>query len=262
MDSKRRGSLKKAPTPKTNGPTIFRSDDKRFESSAKTFGDGIRSANVLIVGLGGLGCLIADYLVRAGVGRLTLLDYDTVDLSNLDRQLLYSESSIGVGKATSAERRLKEIDSSCSVNPLAISLNSNNTFLLEGRDLIFDCTDNSFIRYVINDYCVLNNRRLVSCGVGDSSGRVSFVEGRRFPCFRCLFPTKLTKVFRGDIINPPLCGIISSTAAFWGLNMIGKNLYPNFFYQQIYPYSGLSSTLNNIMERCYVCRVNDKTLQK
>jgi len=144
---------------------------------------------VLVVGAGGLGSPVLMYLAAAGVGRLGLVEMDRVDLSNLQRQVLFDTASIGQRKAEVAKNRLESINPHIHVEAHAQRITSENALgLLEPYDLIIDCTDNFPTRYLINDACVLLDKPLVYGAIHQFEGQLSVFHYQGGPCYRCLFP--------------------------------------------------------------------------
>nr|XP_060628087.1 adenylyltransferase and sulfurtransferase MOCS3 [Anolis sagrei ordinatus] len=150
---------------------------------------GLSTCSVLVVGCGGLGCPLAQYLAAAGVGRLGLVDHDVVELSNLHRQVLHRESRLGLSKAESAASALKELNSSveCEAYTLALSP-ANAARLVEAYDIVADCSDNVATRYLVNDACVLAGKPLVSASALKMEGQLVVYNHQGGPCYRCLFP--------------------------------------------------------------------------
>lgn len=148
----------------------------------------LSAARVAIIGAGGLGSPGALYLAAAGVGHLTIVDSDEVDLSNLHRQILHSTSSIGSAKVESAENTLRDLNPNVTVQTVAQRLNASNALeVLRGHDVVVDGSDNFPTRYVVNDACVLLGIPLVYGAIFRFEGQASvFVEGDG-PCYRCLF---------------------------------------------------------------------------
>ncbi|KAI9339897.1 hypothetical protein BDR26DRAFT_820623 [Obelidium mucronatum] len=151
----------------------------------------LRSAKVLVVGAGGLGSPAALYLAASGVGHLGILDYDTVEGSNLQRQIIHTESAIGSSKASSAKSTLDSLSSSfCNVVALNVVLDSSNcSAVLDPYDVVLDCTDNVATRYLLNDACVLLNKVLVSGSALRMDGQLTVYNYKNGPCYRCIFPT-------------------------------------------------------------------------
>ena len=153
----------------------------------------LEAARVLMIGAGGLGSPAAYYLAAAGVGTLRIADDDVVDRSNLQRQILHTESSIGTPKVESAARTLSALNPRTTIEPVAERVGSANVErLLEGVDVVVDGADNFPARYLLNDACVKLGKPLVYGAVHRFEGQASvFDAGRQrghAPCYRCLFP--------------------------------------------------------------------------
>lgn len=149
----------------------------------------LQQSAVLVVGTGGLGSPAALYLAAAGVGRIGLVDFDEVDESNLQRQIIHGTSRVGDLKVESARDRLLDLNPFIQVGAIADSLTSQNAFEIAGPyDLVVDCTDNFPTRYLINDLCVFTGKPLVFGSIFRFEGQVSVFDARRGPCYRCLFP--------------------------------------------------------------------------
>ena len=123
----------------------------------------IKSSKALIVGMGGLGCPVALYLASAGVGELWLADFDTVEVSNLQRQVLYRDSDIGMPKAQAAAKHLQEVNPHIVIKPMIEALNGDNLLdIVQQVDVVLDCSDNFNTRDAVNTACVIANKPLVS----------------------------------------------------------------------------------------------------
>jgi molybdopterin/thiamine biosynthesis adenylyltransferase len=147
----------------------------------------LKAARVLIVGAGGLGAPAALYLAAAGVGQLTLVDPDTVDRSNLQRQVLYDTDDAGRLKVEAAGERLVALNPNVEVARIAERLtDANARALIAGHDLVLDGTDDFATRFAVNAACVAEEIRLVSGAIGRWTGQVGVFAGR--PCYRCLVP--------------------------------------------------------------------------
>ena len=146
-------------------------------------------ATVLIVGLGGLGSVVATYLAGAGVGHLILADSDVVSLSNLQRQILYTEAEIGRPKALCAERRLKAQSSAVSFETVTDGLTGDNAErLVAAADVVVDCTDNFATRYLIDDTCTAVGKPWVYGSLGAYGGQVAVFNYRSGIRYRDLYP--------------------------------------------------------------------------
>jgi adenylyltransferase/sulfurtransferase len=156
-------------------------------------GDGQRrlmEAKVLVIGAGGLGSPAAMYLAAAGVGSLGLVDFDKVELSNLQRQLLHDTDDVGRPKVESARDRLNQLNPNVEVVAHETLLTSENAFdILGGYDVVVDGTDNFPVRYLVNDATQMLGKPLVYGSIYQWEGQASvFMPGSDAPCYRCLFP--------------------------------------------------------------------------
>lgn len=150
----------------------------------------LSKTSVLIVGCGGLGCPLAQYLTAAGIGRLGLLDYDDVELSNLHRQVLHGEQNQGQAKALSAANAVKRLNSTIDCIPYHLQLSPENALqLIQQYDIVADCSDNVPTRYLVNDACVLSGKPLVSASALRMDGQLTVYNYRGGPCYRCLYPS-------------------------------------------------------------------------
>ncbi|WP_299769481.1 HesA/MoeB/ThiF family protein [uncultured Pseudoteredinibacter sp.] len=148
----------------------------------------LKQSKVLIIGVGGLGCPAAQYLTAAGIGEITLVDEDQVSLSNLQRQILFSESDIGKNKAQAAKEKLQTNNSDIKIIAFPHKLNPHNAHqLIKRSDLVLDCTDNFHSRYLINDICAHYNKPWVYASVLGFEGQVALIKPEH-SCFRCLYP--------------------------------------------------------------------------
>jgi len=161
----------------------------------------LKAGSVLIVGAGGLGSPAALYLVAAGVGRVGLVDFDVVDETNLQRQVLYGTSEVGQPKLQAARRRLSDINPLVHIELHEARLTSRNALdILSGYDVILDGTDNFPARYLVNDACVMLGKPNVHGSIFRFDGQVSVFCAPGGPCYRCLFP------------EPPPPGMVPSCA--------------------------------------------------
>lgn len=161
----------------------------------------LKNSRVLCIGAGGLGSPLALYLAAAGVGTLGILDFDVVDFSNLQRQVIHSEKTVGTPKVESARDRLLELNSDTNIVTYNEMLNSDNAMeIMKGYDVVVDGTDNFATRYLTNDACVLLGIPNVYGSIFRFEGQVSVFDAKRGPCYRCLYP------------EPPPPGLVPSCA--------------------------------------------------
>lgn len=156
----------------------------------------LKAAKVLVVGAGGLGAPLLQYLAAAGVGTLGVVDDDTVSLSNLQRQVIHDTDAVGKAKVESAKSALQRINPNCTVTPHLCRLDSTNVAeILAGYDIVADGSDNFKTRYLVSDACYHAGKTLVTAAVGRFDGTLTTLkphetdkEGRLNPTYRCLFP--------------------------------------------------------------------------
>jgi len=161
----------------------------------------LKAAKVLCIGTGGLGAPLGVYLAAAGVGRIGLVDFDTVDLTNLQRQILFSTSDVGRPKIEAAADRLRGLNPEIQIDTFETRLTSENALdLFKHYDLIVDGTDNFPTRYLVNDACVLLGKQNVYGSIFRFEGQVTVFGAPGGPCYRCLYP------------EPPPPGLVPSCA--------------------------------------------------
>ena len=149
----------------------------------------LKAASVLVVGAGGLGCPVLQYLTAAGVATIGIIDYDKVSESNLQRQILYGSEDIGKTKSTQAAKKLNQLNPFVKTIPINSRINADNAFdLLSQFDIVVDCTDNFPTRYLLNDACVLLNKPLVYGSIFRYEGQVSVFNLKNGPNYRDLYP--------------------------------------------------------------------------
>ncbi|RLB02524.1 MAG: adenylyltransferase [Deltaproteobacteria bacterium] len=152
----------------------------------------LKAAHVVVAGVGGLGSLSSMLLVAAGVGHLTLIDADRVELSNLNRQILHWEEDIGVEKVLSAARKLRKLNSTVEVMPRAEEITEENVAsLVEGADLVMDAMDNMATRFILNEACVKMGIPFIHGGIHGLLSQITTIIPRRGPCLRCIFPQEV-----------------------------------------------------------------------
>lgn len=161
----------------------------------------LKNAKVLCIGAGGLGSPLTLYLTAAGVGKLGILDFDVVDFSNLQRQVIHSEKTVGELKVESAKNRLLELNSNIEIQTYNERFVSDNAMdIVKDYDIVVDGTDNFATRYLTNDTCVLLGKPNVYGSIFRFEGQVSVFDAENGPCYRCLYP------------EPPPPGLVPSCA--------------------------------------------------
>ncbi|XP_019875481.2 adenylyltransferase and sulfurtransferase MOCS3-like isoform X2 [Aethina tumida] len=223
----------------------------------------LKSSRALIVGVGGLGCPAALYLAAAGIGNLTLLDYDTVELTNLHRQVLHYECDIGVPKVESAYKKLKSINHNINIEPINLHVNSMTIEELLKKnkfDVVLDCTDNVTTRYLLNDICVLYKIPLVSGSALQFEGQLTVYNYKNGPCYRCLFPVppppdSVTSCGDGGVLGA-VPGTIGVLQALEAIKVIQNS--SGVLSARLLLFDGSTTTFRNVKLRgrskvCAVC---------
>ena len=177
----------------------------------------IFSSNVLIIGMGGLGCPLLTYLASSGVCNIGIADYDKVELSNLNRQILFNTSDIGKYKVNQAKSKIKKIYKKITVKVFKIKISKNNIkSIIKNFDIICDGTDNFNTRFLINDYCKKNKKILISAAISKFDGHVfKYNFKKKGPCLRCFMPEKPLEENNCETegIFAPVAGIIGALQA-------------------------------------------------
>ena len=230
------------------------------------------SSSVLVVGAGGLGCPVIQYLTASGVGTIGIVDYDVVDMSNLHRQILHTEVSAKqqVQKASSAAQAVASINSKTKFVEYHFQLNNKNALdVIMDYDVIVDATDNVPSRYLISDICVIADKPLVSGSALRWEGQLTVYhykpvnEEKYGPCYRCLYPNPpppetVTNCSDGGVLGV-VPGIIGSMQALETIKII-IGVGPSY-HKKLLVFDGLSSTFRNIKLRdgqpnCVACGTN------
>jgi molybdopterin/thiamine biosynthesis adenylyltransferase len=184
------------------------------------------AAHALVIGAGGLGSPAAMYLASAGVGRITLVDNDTVDLTNLQRQIAHTTGRVGQSKAESARITLQQINPEITVTALNERVDDARlAALVADADVVLDCTDNFATRHAVNRACVASRKPLVSGAVIRFDGQISVFDPRSAeqPCYSCLFPQdqKFEDVACSTMgVFAPLVGVVGAMQAAEALKLL------------------------------------------
>ena len=194
----------------------------------------IIQSKILIIGMGGLGCPVAEFLTRAGVGSLGIVDSDNVDLSNIHRQSLYNIDDLKKSKVIAAKRKLKKINSDIKISCHKIRLNRNNyRKVIKGYDYIIDGSDNFKTKFLINDICKDSNKFLITGAISKFDGHVFTFDFKKknTPCIRSFFQEEKVS---DDILNCEYEGVLGTVAGIVGTLLanevlkkvlnVGKNL--------------------------------------
>ena len=217
-------------------------------------------ARVLLLGAGGLGSPAAYYLAAAGIGNLGIVDFDRVDLSNLQRQIIHSTERIGMLKTESAKKTIKALNPDVNVTLYNERLDSSNIMnLIEGYDYIVDGSDNFPTRYLVNDACIMRNKTLIHGSIYRFEGQVTVFKPGDGPCYRCLYPEPpppgmVPNCQEGGVLGV-LAGVIGNLQVVEVLKLvlgIGKTLVGKLLI-----YDALNTEFRNLRlrkdENCPIC---------
>ena len=229
-------------------------DFKRFEKQIilKKIGISgqkkILNSKVLIVGIGGLGCPLLTYLAASGVGRIGIVDYDKVEISNLNRQTLFAQSDVGKFKVNQAKKNIKKINSKIKVLTFNIKLNETNIKkVFEDFDIICDGTDNYETRYLINDECKRSKKILISAAISKFDGHLyKFNFRKKSSCYRCFMPEMPNDEnnCQSEGIFSPIAGILGSMQANEDLKTILN--FKNNLHNRMIIFNSIKSNFRNI----------------
>src|SRR5690242_5229443 len=220
----------------------------------------LKAASVLLIGTGGLGSPLALYLAAAGIGRIGLVDYDVVDETNLQRQVIHFTSDVGKSKLESAAAKLADINPYVVIEKYNVPLTSENALeILANYDVIIDGTDNFPTRYLVNDACVLLGKPNVYGSIFRFEGQLTVFYAKEGPCYRCLFPEPpppglVPSCAEGGVLGilPGTIGTLQATEAIKLILGIGKPLIGRMIL-----YDALGMTLEEVRLRknpnCVIC---------
>ena len=219
----------------------------QLQGFGKEAQDKLTKAHVLLIGAGGLGSSSALYLAAAGIGTITIIDDDVVQLSNLQRQIIHTTDSIDSLKVDSAKQRMQAINPEIAIEAIAKKLNTNNAEQLIAQvDVIIDGTDNLKTRYLVNDLCLKHKKPLVYAAVYQFEAQISVFDMRQesSPCLRCLFP--YTEGFEpancsteGVLgVVPGFAGILQASEAIKLITQVGQTLHSKLL-------------INNLLDNSY-----------
>jgi adenylyltransferase/sulfurtransferase len=221
--------------------------------------EALRKGSVLVVGAGGLGSPVLFYLAAAGVGRIGIVDDDVVDLSNLQRQILFSTADIGRPKAEVAAERLAGLNPEVALEPSTSRLRAATAAaLIDDYDVVVTAVDNFPARYLLNDACVLAGKTLVDGAVLRMTGLAMTVKGGETACYRCLFPEPpppagVVSCSEAGVLGP-IPGLIGSIQALEVIKVLTGAGRP--LYDRLLQYDGAAMTFTEVaVERAPACPV-------
>ena len=229
-------------------------DFKRFEKQIILKKIGINgqkkilNSKVLIIGIGGLGCPLLTYLAASGVGKIGIVDYDKIEIGNLNRQTLFVQSDIGKFKVNQAKKSINKINSKIKILTFNIKLNSNNIKKeFKNFDIICDGTDNYETRYLINDECKRSKKILISAAISKFDGHLyKFNFKKKGSCYRCFMPEMPNdgNNCQSEGIFSPVAGILGSMQA----NEVLKTIlnFKSNLYNRMIVFNSIKSDFRNI----------------
>ena len=214
--------------------------------------DKLPDKKVAIIGVGALGTVAAELLVRAGVGSLILIDRDIIEESNLQRQTLFDEEDIGKSKVTAAEKRINSINSGIKIKTHSIHLNPQSINILQMADLILDCTDNLQTRFLINDYCKKEKKPWIYAAAIKTSGYVMPILPQG-PCLQCfLSESSLETCDTVGVLNTITVSIASLQATLALKMLLGKEVESTLYHFDIWNQSFKKLQIKQ-KENCQTC---------
>ncbi|MGQ9571245.1 MAG: HesA/MoeB/ThiF family protein [Thermodesulfovibrionales bacterium] len=186
----------------------------------------LKNSKVFIAGAGGLGSPVAIYLAVAGIGQLTICDFDNLELTNLNRQILHDHTKIGLNKALSGKRTIENLNPYVKVTALQDKILSENVDnIINNTDIIVDCMDNFETRYVLNEIAIKKKIPLVYGSIRGMEGMLSFIQHPETPCLRCIFPeAPPDEVFPVVGVTPGIIGTLQALETIKYLTGIGINI--------------------------------------
>lgn len=188
----------------------------------------LKNARVLVVGAGGLGCPVLLYLTAAGVGTIGVIDPDVVDLSNLQRQVLYTTDEVGKPKAKTAVAHLNRLNPDITFDTYTSALDTGNArTVIQEYDIVVDCTDNFKVRYLVNDVCVALGKPFVYGAIHRFEGQVAVLnadlgDGQRGPTYRCLFPEYPNDIEIPNCNDTGVLGVLPGVVGTYQANEVIK----------------------------------------
>jgi molybdopterin/thiamine biosynthesis adenylyltransferase/rhodanese-related sulfurtransferase len=217
-------------------------------------------ASVLLIGAGGLGSPLALYLAAAGVGRLGIMDFDVVDVSNLQRQIMHRTQDVGTSKAKSARRAVTDLNPGTVVDLYEEGITSANALeIIAKYDIVIDGTDNFPTRYLVNDACVMLGKVNLYGSIYRFEGQATVFDAKRGPCYRCLYPEppppgEVPSCSEGGVLGvlPGMIAMIQATEAIKVITGVGRSLVGRFLR-----YDALNMTIRELKLRkdptCPLC---------
>jgi sulfur-carrier protein adenylyltransferase/sulfurtransferase len=217
----------------------------------------LKKAKVLVVGAGGLGCPVLQYLTVAGVGKVSIAEFDVVDEANLQRQVLYGSADVGKLKSIIAKNHLEHLNSHVELEIFNLRIDASNSLtILKNFDIIVDATDNFNARYIINDSCVILNKPMVHGSIFKFEGVISVFNYKGGPTYRCYNPYIMNKEFKNPLssqaglfgVLPGITGTLMANEVIKIITESGEILSGKVLLINIFNNSFNTFYLNNVPE--------------
>jgi adenylyltransferase/sulfurtransferase len=226
----------------------------------------LKKAKVLVIGAGGLGCPVLQYLAVAGVGRIAIAEFDMVNESNLQRQVLYGSDDVGKLKSIIATNRVEHLNNLIETERINLQIDASNSLrILSDFDIIVDATDNYPARYIINDSCVILDKPMVHGAIYKHEGQISVFNYKGGSTYRCFNPDKQNVDFRNPLpadvgllgVLPGITGTLMANEVIKIITETGKILSGTVLIFNIYDYSFNIMEIMNIPENHNITQLND-----
>ncbi|HNW56455.1 MAG TPA: HesA/MoeB/ThiF family protein [Bacteroidales bacterium] len=217
----------------------------------------LKQASILVIGAGGLGCPVLLYLTAAGVGKISIAEFDMVDESNLPRQVLYGSSDVGKLKSIIAKNRLNQVNSLVDIEVFNLRIDGSNSLnILKKFDIIVDATDNLKTRYIINDSCVILNKPMVHGAIYKNEGMISVFNYQGGATYRCFNPSvpaeeyKNTQPYSDGLLGilPGITGTFMANEVIKIITGTGDILSNKILYINVFNNTFNTFAINNIPE--------------
>lgn len=217
----------------------------------------LKNATVFVAGAGGLGSAVLYYLTVAGIGTIRICDFDTVEISNLNRQIVHTSDRIGMNKALSAQVTLNHVNEHVKIETITEKITTQNArLLIENADIIIDCLDNFETRHALNKAAVENNKPFIHAGIEGFRGQITFLHPPHTPCLACFIPLKIRKqTFPVVGVTAGIIGTLEALEALKFLTGIGEILK-----NRLLLFDGFTMEFNFIAlsknPKCKICGTN------
>jgi len=238
-------------------------EKERYSRQILLFGEKpqikLKKSTVAVVGVGGLGSFNSLYLAAAGVGRIVLVDKEKVELSNLNRQVLYWTRDIGEVKVEKAAEKLRELNPEIEVEPMAVEVNEETIReVVKRADIVLDGLDNWKTRLIVNKVCVEENKPFIHAGVKGLSGQILVVIPHKTPCLQCILPPKIREEKTPPVIATTV-GLIAALQAQEAIKILTGLGEP--LKNKILLFNGYTNTFTTVeVNRRKDCQVCGKTI--